>query len=374
MKVALVHYWWLTNRGGEAVIAAILKIFPDADLYLHVSDDKLIRQTLGNEFTGNIYNTKISKFFKAKKYYQKYLPFMPIALEQLDLMSYDLVISSESGPAKGVITRPDTIHICYCHSPMRYIWDMYFIYLSQAGLFVKFLFPLISHWLRVWDRVSADRVDFFIANSKFVSNRINKYYHRESEVIFPPVSTDLFEYTRPREDYYLYLGQLVSYKSVDMAVKVFNNLNLPLLIIGEGEMTDKLKSLAKTNVKFLGRQPFNVVKYHLERCKALIFPGVEDFGIVPVEAMASGAPVIAYGYGGVLETVIHRVTGILYKNNNESDLMDAVMLLENSEVQFDPKVLHEHALNFDKNVFSAKFREFVQNKIFLKDASFSIDL
>lgn len=362
MKVAIIHYWWLSNRGGEAVISALIDIFPNADIFLHVSDDELVLETLGPNFTGKLFNTFISKLPFSKKYYQKYLPFMPFALEQLDLSNYDLVISSESGPAKGVITSPNSVHICYCHSPMRYIWDLHHEYLRSSGRFIKIFFPIISHWLRLWDINSAYRVDYFLANSSFVSKRIRKYYRRESELVYPPVEVSSFSFSEKRENFYLCLGQLVSYKKIDLAIQSFNLLGLPLIIIGEGDQLNNLKKMANSNIHFLGRQSFNVVQRHLETCKALIFPGVEDFGIVCVEAMAAGAPVIAYGKGGVLDTVIDGETGILFKSQDPHSLAEAVMKIEDNQICFNTHNLHSHALNFEKNKFRTSFLEFI-NKI-----------
>lgn len=358
-KVAIIHYWWLSNRGGEAVVAAMAELYPHADLFVHVCDEALVRETLGPGFKGQIKQTFISRLPGAQRHYQKYLPLMPVALEQLDLSEYDLVISSESGPAKGVITRPDALHVCYCHSPMRYVWDMYHAYLKGAGRLIRTLFPWVAHWLRVWDRASADRVDHFIANSSFVASRIRKFYRRASEVVFPPVNVQSFDHTQSREDFYLCLGQLVPYKRADMVVEVFNKLGLPLVVIGEGELFEKLSAIAGPNVKLLGRQPFKVVKEHLERCKALVFPGLEDFGIVPLEAMASGAPVIAYGKGGALDTVIHNRTGILFEEQTNEAFEKAITAFVSGQVVFDPAVMRSHAERFDKSEFKRTFKEAV---------------
>jgi len=354
MRVAIVHYWWLVNRGGESVVSALFELYPQADLFVQVCDEALVRKTLKESFRGRIFTSFVSRIPFAKRYYQKYLPLMPLALEQWDLSAYDLVISSESGPAKGVITRPDALHLCYCHSPMRYLWDMYNSYLLDAGRLIRFIFPLVAHWLRVWDRASADRVDFFIANSSYVASRIRKFYRRDAEVIFPPVNTDEFSHTEVRGGFYLCLGQLVAYKRADLAVEAFNKLRLPLVVIGEGELFHELERKALPNVRMLGRQPFSVVKSHLERCKGLIFPGVEDFGIVPVEAMAAGAPVIAYGRGGVLDTVVDGVTGVLFSEQTIEALAEAVSKVETGQVAFDREALRKHALKFDKSVFKEK--------------------
>lgn len=365
MKVAIIHYWWLSNRGGEAVCSALAELFPEADLFVHVCNEAVVRQSLPDSFKGNIHTTFISRLPGAKKHYQKYLPLMPLALEQLDLTAYDLVISSESGPAKGVITRPDALHVCYCHSPMRYVWDMYHQYLASSGPIVHALFPLVAHRLLMWDRLSADRVDYFIANSNFIASRIRKYYRRESEVIFPPVNTGEFSPAAKRDDFYLCLGQLVKYKRADLAVAAFNELGLPLVVVGEGELFDDLKAKAAPNVTLMGRQPFPVIKDLLERCRGLVFPGMEDFGIVPVEAMAAGAPVIAYGKGGALETVIHGHTGILFDEQSVEALMEAVQRLERGEISFDPARLHEHAASFDKSVFKRRVKGFIDRALAL---------
>lgn len=363
MKTAIIHYWWLSNRGGEAVCSALVELYPEADIFLHVCNEDVVRKALPESFTGQIKTTFISRLPGAKKHYQKYLPLMPLALEQLDLSSYDLIISSESGPAKGVITRPDAVHICYCHSPMRYVWDMYHEYRSTAGRVVKALFPFIAHYLRMWDRLSADRVDHFIANSKFISSRIKKFYRREAEVIYPPVNTTEFSHEQVRGDFYLCLGQLVPYKKADMAVDAFNKMGLPLVVVGEGELYEALKARAGSNVTLMGRQPFPVIKDLLERCKGLIFPGVEDFGIVPVEAMAAGAPVIAYAKGGALETVIHGETGVHFHEQTVEALIAAVEHVESGEFVFSPSRLHEHAAGFDKSVFKQKIKAFVDQAL-----------
>jgi len=363
MKVAIIHYWWLSNRGGEAVCAALAELYPEADLYLHVCNEAVVREALPANFSGRIQTTFIARLPGARKHYQKYLPFMPLALEQLDLSAYDLVLSSESGPAKGVITRPDAVHICYCHSPMRYVWDMYHEYMATSGRLIRTLFPLVAHWLRVWDRLSADRVDHFIANSSFVASRIRKFYRREAPVIFPPVNTSAFDHQQPRGDFYLCLGQLVAYKRADIAVEAFNQLGLPLVVVGAHELFERLKKIAGPTVTLMGRQPFPVIQDLLQRCRGLIFPGTEDFGIVPVEAMAAGAPVIAYGKGGALETVIHGQTGILFHEQTCEALADAVRQLEDGHFSFDPQLLHDHAATFDKAHFQAQISAFIDDAL-----------
>jgi glycosyltransferase involved in cell wall biosynthesis len=360
VKVAVVHYWWLSNRGGEAVLANILEMYPDADLYVQVCDEELVRRTLGPGFRGRIIQSFVGRLPGARKHYKRYMPLMPLAAEQWDLTEYDLIISSESGPSKGVLTRPDALHLCYCHSPMRYIWDMYQPYLKESGWLIRHLFPLIAHWLRVWDRSSADRVDHFIANSRFIAQRIAKFYRRDAQVIWPPVDVAAFDHRRPREDFYLCLGQLVRYKRAELAVEAFNRTGLPLVMIGEGEMLEELRRTAGPNVKLLGRQPFDVVKDHLERCRGLIFPGVEDFGIVPVEAMAAGAPVIAYGRGGVLDTVSDEKTGLLFGEQTVESLIEAVLRIEHGNIRFDNQILRDHAATFDRQRFKDELADAIR--------------
>ena len=361
MKVAIIHYWWLTNRGGESVASALLELYPEADLYLHVYDKKSVQELIGKHHKGKIFTTFISKLPFSKRFYQLYLPLMPFALEKLDLSSYDLIISNESGPTKGVITDPEAVHICYQLSPMRYIWDMYHDYINKKNFIFRFLFAIISHKLRIWDRLSADRVDYFIAISKFIDSRIYKFYKRKSDAIIPcPVNANYFNENKKKKNFYLCLGQLVGYKKADLAVAAFNDLGLPLKVIGEGELFDYLKMIAKPNIEIMGRQNFEVVKESLEECKALIFPGIEDFGIVPLEAMAAGSPVIAYGKGGALDTVIHGKTGILFKEQCKESLIEAVKDFEKNNYKFNPKFLKEHSMKFDKENFKNKIDRFVK--------------
>ena len=357
-RVALVHYWLVNMRGGEKVLENLCDLFPEADIYTHVYNKSHISNKINAH---NIKTTFIQNLPKALTKYQTYLPLMPLALEQLDLRGYDLVISSESGPAKGVITDPNTLHICYCHSPMRYVWDMYHDYREQAGIIKRMAMPALVHYLRTWDQLSATRVDHFIANSSFIAKRINKAYRRDATVIHPPVSFDEFDIaTIPLENYYLLIGQLVNYKRADLAVKAFNAMNKPLIIIGEGEQMAELKKIAGPNITILGRQPFDVIKHHYAHCQALIFPGVEDFGIVPLEAMASGRPVIAYAKGGALETVINDKSGILFHEQTEESLIDAVNHYESVKDSFNTHEIRAHAKNFSESTFKSRIMSFIE--------------
>jgi glycosyltransferase involved in cell wall biosynthesis len=360
MKVAIVHYWWITNRGGEAVVSEIFKIFPEADLFVHVADPAAVKESLGEGKSRAVKTSFIASLPFARKMYQYYLPLMPFALEQIDLRAYDLIISSESGPAKGVITSPTAKHVCYCHSPMRYIWDLYHDYIKTSNPLVRLMFPFVAYHLRLWDQASSMRVDHFIANSSHVAKRIQKFYRREAHVLHPPVDTLSFCSNRQRSNFYLCLGQLVGYKRIDLAVAAFKKNGLPLVVIGEGSELVRLKRLGASNIVFLGRQPQHVVKNYLETCKALVFPGLEDFGIVPVEAMAAGAPVVAYGAGGVLDSVVDRQTGILFPEQSVDSLLESVDLVESGRLSFSAVSLANHAKKFSRQNFSEGFRRIIE--------------
>jgi glycosyltransferase involved in cell wall biosynthesis len=360
MKVAIVHYWLVGMRGGEKVLEALCEMYPDADIYTHVYNPAAISPTINRH---RIHTTFISRLPWALRWYQRYLFLMPLALEQLDLRGYDLVISSESGPAKGSVVSIDTLHICYCHTPMRYSWDMYHEYLADAGRVTRWAMRPIMHYLRMWDLLSAFRVDHFVANSNYVARRIAKHYRRQSEVIHPPVSTEDFFVADSVGDYYLLVGQLVRYKRADIAVEAFNKMGRKLVVIGEGEQYDQLAAMAKPNVCLLGRQPFSAIQEHYAKCRALIFPGVEDFGIVPLEAMASGRPVIAYRMGGALETVKDGSTGLFFDAQNAEALIDAVERYEARAHEFDPESIRAHAETFDVSSFKSKMQSFIERLV-----------
>lgn len=329
-RVAIVHYWLVGMRGGEKVVESLCRMFPDADIITHVAVPSALSDTLR---THRIIETRIGRLPMAATLYQKYLPFMPRALEEVDLTGYDLVISSESGPAKGVIAPPEAPHLCYCHSPMRYLWDHYHVYRNGSGLLTRTMMPMLAHRLRQWDVTSAQRVDGFAANSRFVAQRINKYWRREAEVVAPPVAVEDFAPVPQAElgDFYLWAGELAPYKRPDLAVEAFRRLDKPLVVIGGPDKTvAQLKAMAGPKTTFLGKVPFATLKDHMARCRALIFPGEEDFGIIPVEAMASGRPVIAYGRGGILDTVVEGETGVFFETQTVEALVDAVERFESS--------------------------------------------
>jgi glycosyltransferase involved in cell wall biosynthesis len=360
MKVAIVHYWLVTMRGGEKVIEALCKMFPQADIFTHVYVPSAVSETIRAH---KVSTTFIGSLPCASRRYKSYLPLMPMALEQLDLRGYDLIISSESGPAKGVIPPPGSIHICYCHSPMRYIWNMFHDYRERSGLFKRALMPPLAHYLRNWDTMSSIRVDHYVANSRNVAGRVQRYYRRDAEVIPPPVEVGAFEIVGDNEleDYYLMVGELVAYKRPELAVHAFNQMKLRLVVIGGGEMLDEMRRLAGPTVTIMGSQPFDVLRHHYARCRALIFPGEEDFGIVPVEAMASGRPVIAYAKGGAIETVVPDLSGVLFPTQSIEAIVEAERRVRST--RFDPKKIAAHAESFSTDRFMSAMSAHIEKVV-----------
>ncbi len=356
MKVAIVHYWLVSHRGGEKVLDALCELWPQADIFTHVYDPESVSATIRSK---TVKTSFIQKLPFAKRLYKKYLPLMPFALEVLDLSQYDLVISSESGPAKGVLVNPRALHICYCHSPMRYIWDQYHVYSANSGWATRLAMAVCLPALRAWDFLSAARVDRFAANSAFVAARIAKYYRRDATVIHPPVDVDHFAISSEIDDYYLAFGQLVRYKRFDLAVQAFSRMGKRLVVVGIGEEEKRLRAIAGPSVEFLGWRSDDQIRGLLSRCRALIFPGEEDFGIVPVEAMASGRPVIAYGRGGALESVVDRKTGLLFPEQTIDSLCAAVATFESIAESFDPQAIRAHAEKFRPEVFAERIRALV---------------
>lgn len=332
-RVAIVHYWLVSMRGGERVLERLLNLFPGADVFTHVYDESRMSATIRQS---KVTTTFIDRLPMSKRFYQYYLPLMPMALEQLDLTGYDLVISSESGPAKGVITSPHALHLCYCHSPMRYLWDHYHLYRKDANPIARAAMPMIYHRMRQWDMSSSARVDKIAANSTFIRDRIRKSWRREAEVIHPPVETRLFTPSLELDDHYLWVGQMVPYKRPDLAVEAFTRTGLPLLMVGEGGMLKKLKATAGPNVRFVSRLDFDGLRRAYARARALVFTAEEDFGIVPVEAMASGRPVLAYGRGGALDSVAPGETGMFFHRQDVDALIDGIERLEKWLPEFDP--------------------------------------
>lgn len=357
-------------RGGEKVVEALCELFPQADIFTHVYDPSAISETISRH---KIETSFIQRLPGATKHYGRYLPLMPFAVESLDLQTYDLVISSEAGPVKAVITRPDALHVCYCHSPMRYIWDQYHEYRRNSGLVTRWSMSILAPFLRIWDTASASRVDHFITNSHFVAKRVKKYYGRDAMVIPPPVSTVDFKIVEQPGDFFLCFGQLVFYKRVDIAIQAFNKSGRRLIVVGQGEQEAALRKIAGPNIIFMGRQPDDKIRDLLSQCRALIFPGVEDFGIVPLEAMASGRPVIAYAAGGALETVVDGKTGILFTPQTGEGLEAALARFDHIEGEFDPIMLQQHARKFDKSLFKSRIQAFIDAHMPEKTAAANLE-
>lgn len=353
MKVAIVHYWLVDRRGGERVVEALCDLYPQADLFTNVYDPEPFAGTLAGH---TVRTTFVNSLPFARHMLEPYMALMPMALEQLDLRAYDLVISSESGPAKGVIVAPDALHVCYCHSPMRYAWDLYAQYLAEAGFLKRLAMRPLLHYLRLWDQASAQRPDLIIANSAHTRARVLKYWRRDAEVIPPPVDVERFETTgTPAGDYYLCAGQLMGYKRVDIAVAAFSELGLPLVVAGTGPQLGALRRKAGRNITFLGWTSDKELSRTIAGCRALVFPGEEDFGIVPVEAMAAGRPVIAFRRGGALDSVIDGVTGAFFDAQTSESLIQAVRLFEGERGRYDSARIARHAREFDRPHFLERF-------------------
>lgn len=358
LRVALVHYWLVGMRGGEKVLEALCRMYPQADIFTHVLDRDSLSEELARH---DIYTTFIDRLPAARRMYQKYLPLMPQALSRLNLLDYDLVISSESGPAKGVITRSDSLHLCYCHTPMRYLWDLYPEYYQRAGVLSRLGMRLFVPGLRRWDVESAGMVDAFVANSRTVARRIRKRWRREAAVVHPPVDIDAFPVREaPGGEYYLCMGQLVRYKRVDVAIEACARMGRKLVIVGGGEEMKRLKALAGPDVLFTGRADDAALAGWLRGARALLFPGEEDFGIVPVEALASGVPVLAYRRGGALETVRDGVGGLFFDQQTPEALMDCMAAFERREQDFAPQTLRACAADFNESRFRREFRHQVE--------------
>lgn len=363
MKVALVHDWLVTLGGSEKVLEALLEVYPSKIYTLIADRSNLVGSFLENQ---QIQTSFIQKLPRAKKKYRSYLPFFPLAVEQFDLTEYDLVVSSSHSIAKGVLTHADQLHICYCHTPMRYAWDLYQQYLREAklksgikGILAKFFL----HYLRIWDAHASIRVNFYVANSCYVSRRIEQLYNQKADVIYPPVKVEEFDLCETKENYYLTASRFVPYKRIDIIVEAFQYLpNHHLVVIGDGPDMEKVKSKAGKNVEIVGHQDDLILKKMLQKARAFLFAAVEDFGILPVEAQACGTPVIAYGKGGVIETVVEGKTGLLYKDQTVASLVAAVKKFEERQNEFVPLDIHNHVQPFSVARFQKQFRSLVEEK------------
>lgn len=364
MKTVIVHDWLYSVSGAEKVLEAIYEIFP-SKVYTLIKNSAKLQGFFVED--GDIITSFIQKLPFGKTKYPYYLSLFPLAIEDFNVSDADVVLSSSSCVAKGVLTHAHQLHICYCHTPMRYIWDLYFDYLKTHKLdrglrsvFTKLLF----HKLRAWDLMHTSRVDHFIANSKHVARRIAKIYQKQADVIYPPVECDYFRYTNgATENFYLTAARLVPYKKVDVLIEAFAKMkDKTLVVVGEGPELHALKSRATKNIEFTGYVAKDTLKKYMHAAKAFLYMAYEDFGILPVEAQAAGLPVIAYGKGGVLETIIEGVTGLFFKEQTPQALIEAIAMFEKMEDRFDKKTIQEHTHQFSKQVFIHNFQAFVHHQ------------
>jgi len=355
MKVAIVHDWLPVYGGAERVLEQILQVFPDADVFSMVDlIPKGERKFLLNKAVTTSF---LQKNAWVRSHYRLFLPLMPLAVEQFDLAPYELVISSSYAIAKGVLTSPGQLHICYCHSPMRYAWDMQHRYLKESKLTrgpASWLARTFLHFLRMWDVQTHQRVDHFLTNSEFVRGRIRKFYGRDATVVYPPVDINRFSFCASKDDYYVTASRMVPYKMVGLIVDAFARCpDRELRVIGDGPEFEAIKRRAPSNVKMLGYQPAAVLHEQLQRAKAFVFAAEEDFGIAPLEAQACGTPVIAFGKGGALETIISNKTGLFFREQTVESLCEAIARFEESADAFEPAEIRAHAEKFG----AARFRE-----------------
>jgi len=358
MRIALVHDYLNQYGGAEKVLEAFTEAFPDAPIYTLVYDPDLVKRILpGKEIRASF----LQKIPFAVSHHRLFPPLMPLAIEKFDFSDFDVVLSDSAAFAKGIITKPETIHICYCHTPIRYAWDDCHKYVREFNIsfWIKPFVPLIMNYLRLWDRESAYRVDKFICNSKFVAKRIEKYYKVKATVIYPPVDTRWFYPQGEAKDYFLMVGRLLAYKRFDLAIDAFNELEIPLKIIGTGPEFKRLKKMANWNIEFLGNVNSEDLRDYYQHCRALIFPQEEDFGIVALEAMACGRPVIAYRGGGALESVIEGETGIFFDEQTTHSLVGAIKKL--GLYRFNSQKIRNHAERFDKNKFIQTIKNYILN-------------
>lgn len=361
-QIAVVHEWLDKHAGSERVVEQMLRVYPDADVFSLVDFlDEDLRHFIQHK---PVTTSFIQQLPFARQHFRQYLPLMPLAIEQFDLGDYDIVISSNHAVAKGVLTRADQLHISYIHTPIRYAWDLHHQYLKGSGLaggMKGAIARLMLHYLRLWDIATANRVDYFLANSRYVARRIWKTYRRQAQVIYPPVQVDRFQPQRQRDEFYFVLSRFVPYKRVDLIVKAFVQLQRPLLIMGNGPDEEKLRLLATDNITFLAPQSDAVVTDYMNRCKAFVYAAEEDFGIAAVEAQAAGAPVIAFGKGGITETVIPGQTGLFFHQQTVESVIQAIREFEDRAHRFDSDHLRHHADQFSPDCFQQKFSQFVEH-------------
>ena len=357
MKVAITADWLNSFGGAERVLLELREIFPEAPIYTTVHDPAGLPPSM---HSWDIRTSFLQRIPFARRRHQPFLPLMPLAFEQFDLSEYDLVLTTSSACAKGVITPPGTLNICYCYTPSRYLWDLYHQYTANHP--ARPLIAPMAHWLRIWDRLSAERVDHFIAISHEVASRIERHYGRDSEVIYPPVDVDRFVPSRrPAEDFYLVVSRLVGYKRIDLAVQAATRLGRRLVVVGEGAERKALERLAGPTVRFVGRRSDDEIADLYSRCRGFLFPGLEDFGIAPVEAQAAGRPVIAFGRGGATETVIDGVTGVHFLEQSVDSLTDAMLRFE--KLSLDPTLCRQNAERFHRSEFRRRLARSIEREM-----------
>lgn len=365
MRVAIAHHWLVTQGGGERVLEALASMFPDADIFTLLAAPQLVPSSLKDR---RITQSFLARIPWSSRLHRHLLPLYPLAVEQLDLRGYDLVITSDAGPMKGVILEPGAVHICYCHAPMRYLWNQYHEYRKELSGLAQGAFSLSAHYVRAWDYAAAQRVTSFVANSENVSRRIQQYYMRPSAVLYPPVDTGAAHLDAATDDCYLAVGRLVAYKRIDLIIAACNRLQRNLRVIGTGPEERNLRALAGPTIEFLGQVPDETLWREYARCRAFVFAAEEDFGLAPVEAQACGRPVIAFGKGGALESVsiTHagawhgRSTGLFFAQQSVHALCDAILDFEAREDEFDPVFIRKWARQFDTSYFLQGFRKLVE--------------
>lgn len=375
LRVAIVHYWFVRNGGGERVVEALAEMFPQADLFCLFAEPETMTPRLRSH---RLTTSFLQRIPGGRRWYKQLLPLHPLAIEQFDVSKYDLILSSESGSAKGVLPAPDACHICYCHTPMRYLWDLYPLYRRAMRPLAGSAFALTAHYLRMWDLASANRVDHFVANSHNVAARIRRHYRRDATVVYPPVDVSSGYLSERTDEYYLVVSRLIDYKRVDLAIEACNRLNRPLRIVGDGDQYKYLRKLAGPSIQFLGRLDDEAVRESYAQCRALLFPGEEDFGIVPVEAQSFGRPVLAYGRGGVLETVqglagdplnVESATGVFFAEQTADSLVEALEFFESVESRFSPSFIRHSVERFDASHFKSAMTDFIDRSLELRQMS-----
>ncbi|MBN1600021.1 MAG: glycosyltransferase [Chitinispirillaceae bacterium] len=359
VNTAIIHEWLVTLAGAESVLRSIYDLFPGTIYTLFYDKDEMNDTPWEKQ---KIVTSFLQKIPFGKKNHRAFLPLYPLAIEQFDLREHKIIISSSYAVAKGVLNASDQLHICYCHSPMRYVWDLTFEYLEAAGLthgMKSFLVRTIFHKIRIWDAISSNRVNEFVANSHYIAHRIWKCYNRKATVIYPPVDVDRFYIGTGREQYFVTISRLVPYKRIDILIHAFNRLKLPLMIIGDGPSMNDLKKIAGPQILFLGHQHPSKIEEYLSKARAFVFSAEEDFGIVNVEAQAAGLPVIAYGRGGALETVVENETGYFFYRQDPDALIETIQRFLKNEESFDPEKIRTNALRFPRARFEKEFKQFV---------------